>query len=130
MLPLCRQEKIACTPYSPLASGRLARKGPSTTRRTQTDETQVAKYGASEAVDAPVVARVSELAGKHGVSMAQIAIAWQLQKSPVVAPIIGATKVSHLEDAVAALTVRLSDDEVAYLEEPYVPHAVVGALSA
>ena len=128
MLPLCRDEKIACTPYSPLASGRLARLNPVATRRTQTDDVQVEKYGATEAVDRPIVERVSELAGRHGVTMAQIATAWQLQKSPVVAPIIGATKPSYIEEAVAALDVTLTQEEVAYLEEPYVPHKVIGAL--
>ena len=130
MLPLCVEEGIGCTPYSPLASGRLARSDPSASQRTQTDDIQISKYGATEAVDAPIIARVAELADKHGVSMAQIAIAWQLQKRPIVAPIVGATKVSHLENAVAALSVRLTPEDVAYLEEPYVPHRVVGALPA
>jgi aryl-alcohol dehydrogenase-like predicted oxidoreductase len=94
----------------------------------QTDTTQITKYGAYETADRPIVERVAELAGKRGVPMAQIAMAWELQKRPVVAPIVGATKAAHVEQAVAALDVALSDDEIAYLEEPYVPHKVVGAL--
>ena len=76
--------------------------------------------------DRPVVERVAEIAEKHGVPRVHIALAWLLQKEPVTAPIIGATKISHLEDAVGALSVRLTQEEVAYLEEPYVPHRIVG----
>ena len=79
-------------------------------------------------MDRPIVERVAELAAKHGVPMAHIATAWMLQKDTVAAPIIGATKVSHIEDAVAALSVKLTAEEVVFLEEPYVPHRVVGAL--
>jgi len=129
MLPLCRYAGIASTPYSPLAAGRLARRGPTTTKRTQTDDVAVSKYGATEIVDAPIIARVAELADRYGVPMAQISLAWLLRQQPVVAPIIGATKVAHIEDAVAALSVTLTDEDAAYLEEPYVPHKVVGALT-
>ncbi|QKE73381.1 aldo/keto reductase [Arthrobacter citreus] len=129
MLPLCKEEKIGVIPYSPLASGRLTRDWSNTTLRSETDETQKSKYGATENTDRLVVERVAEIAEKQGVSKSQIALAWLLQKQPVTAPIIGATKISHLEDSVVALSVKLTAEEVAYLEEPYVPHPVVGALA-
>ncbi|SMQ77516.1 Predicted oxidoreductase [Bacillus sp. OV166] len=130
MLPLCREEKIGVIPYSPLASGRLTRDWSEDTLRSETDATQKSKYGATENNDCIVVERVAELAEKHGVPRSQIALAWLLQKEPVTAPIIGATKISHLEDSVGALSVKLTNEEVAYLEEPYVPHPVVGALES
>ncbi|MFD4707057.1 aldo/keto reductase [Gottfriedia sp. NPDC058432] len=130
MLPLCKEEKIGVIPYSPLASGRLTRDWSNTTLRSETDETQKSKYGATENTDRLVVERVAEIAEKHGVTKSNIALAWLLQKEPVSAPIIGATKTSHLEDSVGALSVKLSTEEVAYLQEPYVPHPVVGALGA
>jgi aryl-alcohol dehydrogenase-like predicted oxidoreductase len=130
MLPLCKEEKIGVIPYSPLASGRLTRDWSEDTLRSETDETQKSKYGATENNDRLVVERVAELAEKHGVLRSQIALAWLLQKEPVTAPIIGATKISHLEDSLGALSVRLTTEEVEYLEEPYVPHPVVGALSS
>lgn len=128
MLPLCRAEKIGSTPYSPLAGGRLTRDWNSTqsTLRAETDEIAKKKYDASIESDRPVVERVAELAQKNGVSRTQIALAWLLQKEPVTAPIIGATKISHLEEAIEALSVQLTDEEVTYLEEPYVPHRIVG----
>jgi 1-deoxyxylulose-5-phosphate synthase len=128
MLPLCREEKIAVIPYSPLASGRLTRDQSSeSTLRAETDQVARTKYDATAETDRQIVDRVAELADKQGVPRAHIALAWLLQKKPVTAPIIGATKTSHLESAVGALSVTLSDDDVAYLEEPYVPHSVVGA---
>ncbi|WP_129689513.1 aldo/keto reductase [Gottfriedia acidiceleris] len=130
MLPLCKEEKIGVIPYSPLASGRLTRDWSNTTLRSETDETQKSKYGATENTDRLVVERVAEIAEKLGVSRSQIALAWLLHKEPVAAPIIGATKISHLEDSVGALSVKLTAEDVAYLEEPYVPHPVVGALSS
>lgn len=128
MLPLCRAEKIGSTPYSPLAGGRLTRDWNSTqsTLRAETDEIAKKKYDASIESDRPVVERVAELAQKNSVSRTQIALAWLLQKEPVTAPIIGATKISHLEEAIEALSVQLTDEEVTYLEEPYVPHRIVG----
>jgi aryl-alcohol dehydrogenase-like predicted oxidoreductase len=130
MLPLCREEKIGVIPYSPLASGRLTR-DPSTqtqqnTLRSETDQVQKSKYEATAETDKQVVERVAEIAQKHGVTRTQIALAWLLQKKPVTAPIIGATKISHLEEAVGALALSLSQEEVDYLEEPYVPHRIVG----
>ena len=127
MLPLCRAEKIGVTPYSPLASGRLTRDWSSVqTMRSETDQIAKGKYDASAETDKQVVERVAEIADKHGVPRVHIALAWLLQKTPVTAPIIGATKISHLDDAVGALAVKLSQEEVAYLEEPYVPHRIVG----
>jgi aryl-alcohol dehydrogenase-like predicted oxidoreductase len=127
MVPLCREEKIGLIPYSPLASGRLTREWSSeSTLRAETDQIAKGKYDSTSDVDQQVVERVAELAGKHGVPRSQIALAWLLQKVPVTAPIIGATKISHLEEAVGALSVKLTQDEVSYLEELYVPHQVVG----
>ncbi|MDL2233858.1 aldo/keto reductase [Ruminococcaceae bacterium OttesenSCG-928-L11] len=126
MLPLCRAEKIAVTPYSPLASGRLCRDWSETTKRLETDTVAKSKYDATAGADKLVVDRVAELAEKRGVPRSHIATAWILQKEPVVAPVIGATKRSHVEDAVAALSVTLTPEEIAYLEEPYVPHNIVG----
>jgi aryl-alcohol dehydrogenase-like predicted oxidoreductase len=127
MLPLCREEGIGVIPYSPLASGRLTRDWSSgDTLRSETDQIARSKYGATADTDKEVVERVAEIAGKRGVARVHVALAWLLQKQPVTAPIIGATKISHLEDAVGALAVRLTQDEVDFLEAPYVPHAVVG----
>jgi aryl-alcohol dehydrogenase-like predicted oxidoreductase len=127
MLPLCRAEGIGVTPYSPLASGRLTRNWSSEqTLRSQTDQIAKGKYDATADTDRQVVERVAELAEKHAVPRVHITLAWLLQKQPVVAPIIGATKVSHLEDAVGALSVKLTQEEVTYLEEPYVLHRIVG----
>ena len=127
MLPLCREEKIGVTPYSPLASGRLTRDRGETTHRSETDQVQKRKYDAMANADQLIIDRAAELANKHGVLRSQIALAWLLQKQPVTAPIVGATKLSHLEEAVGALTVKLTPEEIAYVEEPYVPHPVVGA---
>jgi aryl-alcohol dehydrogenase-like predicted oxidoreductase len=128
MMPLCREEKIASTPYSPLASGRLARDWAETTTRLETDPIAKSKYDATAEVDKLVVERVAEVAEKHAVPRAHIALAWLLQKEPVAAPVIGATKMSHLESAVEAVSVQLSPEDIAYLEEPYVPHPVVGLI--
>ena len=128
MMPLCRDQGVGVIPYSPLASGRLTRdSGSETTVRSETDHVQKLKYDATAETDRSIVERVAELAVKHGIPRVHIALAWLLQKVPVAAPIIGATKIGHLEDAVGALSVKLSVEEVASLEEPYVPHRVVGA---
>lgn len=127
MLPLCREEKIGCIPYSPLASGRLTRDwSPESSLRAQTDRVAVSKYGSTEQTDRQIIERVAEIAEKHGCTRTQIALAWLLQKQPVTAPIIGATKTAHLEEAVGALSVKLTSEDAAYLEEPYIPHRVVG----
>ncbi|HRK20320.1 MAG TPA: aldo/keto reductase [Fimbriimonadaceae bacterium] len=127
MIPLCREEKIGCIPYSPLASGRLTRDWASEqTKRSETDQIAKMKYSSTSDMDQSVVERVAQLAEQHGVPRTHIALAWLLQKPPVVAPIVGATKLSHLDEAVGALELKLSDEDVAFLEEPYVPHRVVG----
>lgn len=126
MLPLCKEEKIAVTPYSPLASGRLTRDWSETTHRSETDQVQKSKYDATADADRLIVERVAEISYKRGVPRVHIALAWLLQKEPVTAPIIGATKMSHLEDAVGALSVKLTPEEIAFLEEPYVPHPIIG----
>jgi aryl-alcohol dehydrogenase (NADP+) len=124
MLPLCRDEGIGVIPWSPLARGRLARPWDETTHRSENDAFAQSLY--TEASDRAVVERVSDVANERGVPMAQIATAWMLSKPVVTAPIIGATKPHHIADAVAALDVVLSDDEIARLEEPYQPHPVAG----
>ncbi|MET1032257.1 aldo/keto reductase [Domibacillus tundrae] len=126
MLPLCKEEKIGVIPYSPLASGRLIRDWAETTHRSETDQIQKSKYDATANTDRLIVEQVAAIAEKRGVPRIQIALAWLLQKEPVTAPIIGATKISHLEDAAAALSIKLTPEEIALLEEPYVPHPIVG----
>ena len=124
MLPLCVDEGVGVIPWSPLARGRLARPWDEVTARSQQDAFGSRLY--DEATDRVVVERVAEVAGERGVPMAQIATAWMLSKPAVTAPIIGATKPHHIDDAVAAVDLVLGDDEIARLEEPYRPHAVAG----
>lgn len=128
MIPLCKEQGVALTPYSPLAGGRLARGAAEQTERSKLDHINQGKYGATVKQDAPVIERVGEIAGKHGVSRIAVALAWLIQKDICTVPLIGATKLYHLEDACASIGFRLADDEIAYLEEPYIPHKVVGAL--
>jgi aryl-alcohol dehydrogenase-like predicted oxidoreductase len=126
MLPLCREEKIGVIPWSPLARGRLTRDWDETTTRSETDEFGKNLYASTVEADRLVVGRVAEVAANRDVPRAQVALAWVLQKDPVTAPIIGATKMSHLEDAISALSIILSPEEVTFLEEPYLPHLVLG----
>ncbi|CAM4387483.1 aldo/keto reductase [Paenibacillus alkaliterrae] len=126
MMPLCRAEKIGVIPYSPLAGGRLTRDLQDTTHRSETDQAAKSKYDATADTDRLIVERLAAIAANRGVPRVQIALAWLLQKEPVTAPIVGATKLSHLEDAVTALSITLTPEEMASLEEPYVPHAIVG----
>lgn len=126
MMPLCKEEKIAVTPYSPLASGRLARPWAETTKRLETDQIAKSKYDATADADKLVVERLTEIAEKYCMPRAHIALAWLLHKAPVVAPITGATKITHLESAVESLSVQLAPEEILYMEEPYVPHEIVG----
>jgi aryl-alcohol dehydrogenase-like predicted oxidoreductase len=123
MLPLCVDEGIGVIPWSPLARGRLTRPWDATTSRSETDVFGQSLY---QDGDADIVARVADVAGKRAVSPAQIALAWMLGKPAVTSPIVGATKPQHLADAIAALDLELSEDEVAFVEEPYQPHAVAG----
>jgi aryl-alcohol dehydrogenase-like predicted oxidoreductase len=126
MLPLCRDARIAVMPWSPLARGRLTRPWKTETERTRSDAFANLLFAATEEADRKVVEQVASIAEARGVSRAQVALAWLLQKSMVTAPIVGASKPQHLDDAVAALTLDLTEAEVAQLEAPYVPHAVVG----
>ncbi|PLT30043.1 aldo/keto reductase [Peribacillus deserti] len=126
MLPLCREEKIGVIPWSPLARGKLTRDWEETTARSETDEFGKTLYAATAEADRLVVEKVAEIAENRGVPRAQIALAWVHQKDPVTAPIIGATKMYQLEDAVSALSISLTDEEISALEEPYVPHPVLG----
>ncbi|WP_339286534.1 aldo/keto reductase [Paenibacillus sp. FSL E2-0201] len=127
MMPLCQDQKIAVTPYSPLASGRLIRDWSEATRRSETDLIQKSKYDSTVDVDRLIVERVASLAEKRGVPRTHIALAWLLQKASVAAPIVGSTKIAQLEDSVNALSVKLSPEEILFLEELYVPHPIVGA---
>lgn len=126
MLPLCAAEGIGVIPWSPMARGRLTRDWSETTRRSETDEYARTLYSVTEESDRKVVERVAEVAKARGVSRAQIALAWVLSKPAVTAPIIGASKPHHLTDAVAAVSLKLSAEEIALLEEPYVPHKAAG----
>lgn len=127
MMPLCKEEKIGVTPYSPLASGRLTRDWSTTTLRSETDEIQKSKYNATNEADRVIVERAAALAEKYQVPRTHIALAWLLQQDSVTAPIIGATKHAHLDTAIGALSLKLSAEDIAFLEEPYIPHVVVGA---
>jgi aryl-alcohol dehydrogenase-like predicted oxidoreductase len=127
MIGLCRAEGIAVIPWSPLARGRLTRawKSESTTR-SETDAFMKILYSGTEDADRKVVDRLGEIAERRGIPRAQVALAWLLSKPGVTAPIVGATKPNHLEDAVAALSLHLTPEEMTALEEPYVPHPVLG----
>ena len=127
MIPLCRSEGIGVIPWSPLARGRLARPWQSeSTKRYETDQFAKSMYSPTEQVDRNVIDRVGQVADQRGVPRAQVALAWLLSKSAITAPIVGATKLHHLQDAAAALSLHLSPEEFASLEEPYVPHSVLG----
>ena len=125
-LPLCASEGIGVIPWSPLARGRLTRDWDETTNRTETDEFGKTLYTSAVDSDRKVIERVAEVAAKRGVPRAQVALAWLLSKPFMTAPIVGASKPNHLEDAVAAVSLKLSEEEITKLEEPYVPHPVVG----
>ncbi len=127
MMPLCKAEKIGVIPFSPLASGRLTRDLQETTQRSENDQIQKAKYDATVEADRIIIDQVAAIAARRNVTRAQIALAWLLQKEPVTAPIIGATKMTHLEDAAAALSIRLTPEEISLLEDSYVAHPVYGS---
>ena len=128
LIPVCRQMNVALTPYSPLAAGRVARADWSAdTLRSRTDKVAQGKYDSTEEADKAIAARVNELARKYGATMTQITLAWHFAKG-VSAPIIGATKTKYLDDAVGAFDVLLTAEDVAYIDEPYQPHKIVGAL--
>ena len=127
MAMLCEQDNIAMTPYSALASGRLARLPGESTKRSEEDSYAKFKYDATKVQDEIIIRRVYELAQKYGVSMTEISLAWLLTK--VTAPIVGATKLSHIEGAARAVELSLSAEDAAYLEEPYVPHPLAGVMA-
>ena len=127
MVPYCQEEGIALTPYSALASGRLARKPGETSARLEKDAYAKFKYDATAQQDGVIISRVAELADKRGVSMTEISLAWLLTK--VTSPVVGATKFHHIDGAVKATELQLTDDEIAWLEEPYVPHSLVGVMA-
>jgi aryl-alcohol dehydrogenase-like predicted oxidoreductase len=127
MMGLCTEEGIAVIPWSPLARGRLTRAWQSeTTKRSETDRFGNTMYSRTEEDDERVVDRLGEVASKRGVPRAQVALAWMLSKPVVTAPIVGATKPHHLKDAVAAIELKLTAEEIAALEEPYTAHPVLG----
>jgi len=126
MLPLCQSEGIGVIPWSPLARGRLARPWQEKTKRFESDQFGKTLYARTEAADRMVIDRLGQVAEQRGVPRAQLALAWVLGKRAVTAPIVGASKPHHLEDAVAALSLRLTPEEIAVLEEPYTPRPVLG----
>ncbi|MGA1598142.1 MAG: aldo/keto reductase [bacterium] len=126
MLPLCEAEGVAVLPWSPLARGKLTRSWQEPSNRSQSDDYGKLLYGKTEASDFRVWERVSEIAAKRKISRAQVALAWVSSKPMVTSPIMGATQIHHLEEAVASLDVRLAPDEIQRLEEAYEPHPVVG----
>jgi len=127
MLPFCKDQRIAVIPWSPLARGRLTRPWQSeSTKRSETDRFGNTMYSRTEQDDRRVIDRLTEIAKKRGVPQAQIALAWLLSKPEITAPIVGATQPHHLEDAVAAVSLKLTPEEVSALEEPYAPHPVLG----
>ena len=125
MMPLCADQGVGVIPWSPLARGRLTRDWDETTERSESDQFGRTLYDTSPG-DRVIVERVAEVAAERGVSRAQVALAWMLSKPFVSSPIVGMTKPHHLTDAVAAVDVELSADEIARLEEPYTPHAIAG----
>ena len=128
MAPYCHEENIAMTPYSALASGRLSRRmGENSTKRAEEDAYAKFKYDATAQQDGVIIDRVAELSEKHGVTMTEISLAWLLTK--VTSPVVGATKLHHIEGAAKAVELTLSDEEIAYLEEPYVPHPLAGVMA-
>lgn len=129
LIPICKQMGVSLMPYSPLAAGHLTRPTWNTdTLRSKTDRVAMGKYDRMEEQDMHIVSRVQELAEKYNCKMSQIAIAWQWAKG-IASPIIGVTKETYLDDAVGALDVKLTESDVAYLEEMYVPHPIVGAIN-
>ncbi len=126
MLPFCADQGIAVMPWSPLARGRLTRAWDETSERQKTDEFGKGLYVQAEAADRKIVEQVAAVAKSRGVPQAQVALSWLLQKPGITSPIVGASKPAHLTDAVAALSLKLTTEEMASLEAPYVPHAVAG----
>lgn len=130
LIPICKQMNVSLMPYSPLAAGHLTRpKWNSDTLRSKTDRVAMGKYDRTEEQDMQIVQQVQKLSERYSVKMSQIALAWHWAKG-VASPIIGATKPSYLDDAVGALSVKLSNEDISFLEEPYLPHRIVGAIDS
>ena len=127
MAGLCAEDNIAMTPYSALASGRLARLPEESSKRAEEDSYAKFKYDATKTQDEVIIRRVAELAEKRGVSMTEISLAWLLTK--VTAPVVGATNLHHIEGAAKAVDIELSAEEISYLEEPYIPHPLAGVMA-
>lgn len=127
MAKFCLEENIAMTPYSPLAGGRLAKRPSETSKRLLEDSYAHLKYDATAEQDGIIIDRVAQLADKYGVSMTEISLSWLLTK--VSAPVVGTTKLHHIEDAAKAVNLTLTADELAFLEEPYLPHKLVGVMA-
>ena len=127
MAKLCAEDNIAMTPYSSLAGGRLSKHPGETSKRLEEDSYAKFKYDATAKQDQVIIDRVAELADKRGVSMTEVSLAWLLTK--VTAPVVGATKLHHIEGAAKAVELKLTAEECAYLEEPYVPHKLVGVMA-
>ena len=124
MLPYCRSEGIAIAPYSPLASGRLARAPDEKTRRSESDTIAKGKYDQTTELDNGIIEQVAAIASERNATRSQIALAWLLKKEPVASPIVGATKIGHIEEAIPALEIDLTTDEIDRLERYYQPHRV------
>ena len=129
MIQLLEEEKMVMTPYSPLAAGRVCRMpDDEVTKRLSDDVTNVKKYEHAKEIDLPIIKRIKEIADKIKATMAQVSLAWILSKPLVASPIVGFTKISQLESICDVFKIKLTDEDIKYLEELYVPHKVVGAL--
>lgn len=127
MAPFCASEGISMTPYSALAGGRLSKRPGESSKRLEEDAYAKFKYDLTKEADEKIIKRVEEVADKRGVSMTEVALGWLIQKGAV--PVVGATKDSHVDGAVKAVDLTLTEDEIMYLEELYVPHALVGVMA-
>lgn len=127
MVKLCKSDNIAMTPYSALAGGRLSKRPGETSKRLEEDSYARLKYGVTAEQDGEIIRRVAELADRHGITMTEISLAWLLTK--VTAPVVGATKLHHVEGAAKSVDLTLTAEELAYLEAPYIPHALVGVMA-
>lgn len=127
MVPYCQEENIALTPYSALASGRLSRKPDETSQRLDEDKYAKFKYDKTAAQDGRIIERVIEIAEKRNVTMTEVSLAWLLTK--VTSPVVGATKLHHIDGAAKAVDLELTQDEISYLEEPYLPHPLAGVMA-
>ena len=128
LIPICKQMNVALTPYSPLAAGRVARENwNADTMRSKTDKVAHSKYDSTEEADKRIAEKIHEIAEKYATTMTRVAFAWHFAKG-ITSPIIGATKAKYLDDAVGAFDIRLTEEDIARIDELYVPHKIVGAL--